>query len=121
MSAFLLAEDDDAIAIAFCVAVDEAKIPVVVDRVSNGAHALEYLRRAGLFAAAQSPALVFLDLNMPLVDGWQVLSEMRADNDLQSIPVVIFSTSSHPAERKRAYACGAQYFLMKPATFAGLV
>jgi len=52
---------------------------------------------------------------------WQVLSEMRADNDLQSIPVVIFSTSSHPAERKRAYACGAQYFLMKPATFAGLV
>jgi CheY-like chemotaxis protein len=114
--AFLLVEDAEDIAIAFRVAIEEAYIPVIVYRVSDGEQAVEYLR-----AADQRPDVVFLDLNMPKVSGWEVLREMKADESLRPIPVVIFSTSSRRADKERAYALGAQQFFTKPATFAELV
>src|SRR5689334_10790516 len=116
MHAFLLVEDEDAIAVAFRAAVGEAYIPVLVHRVSNGEQALEYLRHAAVSRGGQCPDLVFLDLNMPKLGGWEVLKEMRADERLRPIPVVIFSTSCRRSDKERAYALGAQHFLPKPIT-----
>jgi CheY-like chemotaxis protein len=58
---------------------------------------------------------------MPKKTGWEVLVEMKADDSLCAIPVVIFTPSSHRDDRERAYALGAQHFLAKPSTFTGLV
>jgi len=117
MRAFLLVEDEDAMAIVFRAAVNEASLPVIVDRVSNGEEALEYLHAP----PRQRPNVVFLDLSMPRVTGWEVLERMRVDESLRDIPTVIFTTSSCRADKERAYVLGAQHFLTKPVTFAGLV
>lgn len=121
MATLLHVEDDDAVAVAFRVAVDEANIPVNLNRVSDGDQALEYLRHEGAYTSADRPDLVFLDLNMPKVDGWQVLAAMSRDKELCSIPVVVLSTSSHPYDKQLAYALGAKHYVSKPATLDGLV
>jgi two-component system response regulator len=69
----------------------------------------------------QHPDLVFLDLNMPRVTGREVLRAIRVDQSLRPIPVVIFTTSSRPADIEQAHALGAQHFITKPSTFIGLV
>jgi CheY-like chemotaxis protein len=58
---------------------------------------------------------------MPRVDGWQVLVEMKVDEHLRSIPVVVLSTASRPADRARAKALGAEAFVPKPSSFDALV
>ncbi|HEY6987596.1 MAG TPA: response regulator [Bryobacteraceae bacterium] len=116
MRAFLLVEDGDAMALAFRLAVEQACIPVVVDRVSNGEEAMEYL-----YAAQQAPDVVFLDLNMPKTDGWGVLRAMKADDRLCHTAVVVLTSSSRRADKEQAYLLGADQFLVKPATLSGLV
>ncbi|HEY3458746.1 MAG TPA: response regulator [Bryobacteraceae bacterium] len=87
----------------------------------SGEEALAYLRGEGRYTGRIWPDIVFLDLNMPKVDGWQMLTAMRADNDLRSIPIVVLTTSSLRADKDRAQAFGAQHFLTKPAAFGALV
>jgi CheY-like chemotaxis protein len=116
MELLLHVEDEDATAVLFLAAVKEAKIDVIVFRVSDGEQALEYLRRGAL-----RPDLVFLDLNMPKVDGWEVLLEMNANESLRTIPVVVLSTSSLCIDKDRAKTLGARHYLTKPSTFDGLV
>lgn len=116
MHAFLLVEDDDAIVVAFRVAVEEAYIPVVVNHVSDGKQAIEYL-----CSIDQLPAVVFLDLKMPKAGGWEVLRVMREDERLRQIPALIFTSSARRDDKERAYALGAQHFITKPASLAGLV
>ena len=89
--------------------------------ISTGEDALAYLRAQGRYSGRTWPDIVFLDLNMPRIDGWQVLTDMRADSDLRSIPVVVLTTSSRRADKDRAHALGAQHFITKPAAFAALV
>lgn len=108
-------------AVAFCEAVEEANIPAIIYRVSDGEQALRYLRGAGLHTHAERPAVVFLDLNLPRVDGWQVLMEMRRDENLRSIPVVVLSTSSRLADKDRALALGATHYMTKPSSFMALI
>lgn len=116
MRAFLLVEDDDAMAVVFRAAVNAARLPVIVYCVSNGEEALEYLH-----AAQQNPDVVFLDLNMPKIDGWDVLRAMKADDRLCHVTTIIFTSSSRRADKERAYSLGADQFLTKPATLTGLV
>lgn len=122
MSAVLLhAEDDDAAAYLFRWAVEEAKIPAVVFRVSDGDHALNFIRRRAPYTEAPAPDLLVLDLNMPRVDGWAVLRDLRQDEALASLPVVVLTTSRHPGERERAFDLGAREFITKPGTLDELV
>ncbi len=58
---------------------------------------------------------------MPRIDGWQVLVAVRDDKSLRSIPIVILTTSSHQADKERAYALGAKHYITKPAAFDVLV
>ena len=121
MRALLHVEDENDTALVFRAAVAQADIRLSVYRVSDGEQALVYLRRLEPYTAVPRPDLVFLDLNMPRVDGWQVLVAMRDDESLRSIPVVVLTTSSHRADKERAYALGAKHYITKPAAFDVLV
>jgi CheY-like chemotaxis protein len=114
-------EDDDAMALVFYEAIHEAKLQATVYRVSDGDEALAYLRAEGRYANRSWPDIVYLDLNLPKVDGWQVLTYMRADGNLRSIPVVILSTSFRKADVERAESLGVELYLTKPAAFTALI
>lgn len=92
--------------------------------VRDGQELLDYLRgtsSAADSAQAESPDVVLLDLNMPRMNGAQALSEIRADRDIASIPVVVFTTSTDEEDVRDSYQRGANSFISKPSTFAGMV
>jgi len=69
---------------------------------------------------APSPDLILLDINMPGRSGFDVLTQLRSDERWRMLPVLVLSTSSSPRDINRAYACGANAFLVKPVTAAGM-
>ena len=85
--------------------------------VSNGEEAMDYLLQREQFAdpaACPRPDLILLDLNMPRLDGRQVLERMRADPNLDTIPVVVLTTSRHEEDVVRSYKLGCNSFIQKP-------
>jgi CheY-like chemotaxis protein len=82
--------------------------------VSDGEQAMRFLRRGGEFAAMPRPALVLLDLNLPRRGGLEVLSELKADPDLRTIPVVILTTSQAETDIARSYDLHANAYVIKP-------
>ncbi|OIQ88074.1 response regulator rcp1 [mine drainage metagenome] len=114
----LLVEDDpgDA-ALAKCVLKDW-RHPNVVHHVADGLECLAFLRRQGeAYADAPRPDLILLDLNMPRLDGRDVLEALHADPGLADIPVVVMTTSDAEADIARSYALGANSFITKPVDF----
>ena len=91
--------------------------------VRDGQELLDYLRNKGPSGPdhGEAPDVVLLDLNMPRMNGAQALSEIRADRDIASIPVVVFTTSRDEHDVRDSYERGANSFISKPSTFAGLV
>jgi CheY-like chemotaxis protein len=111
----LLVEDDPADAGLVKRAIKEGKILCVVDHAKDGAEAIDFLRRNGeRYAEARRPDLILLDLNMPRVDGRQVLREVKADPDLRTIPVVVLTTSDIELDVEMSYLLGANSFVTKP-------
>jgi chemotaxis family two-component system response regulator Rcp1 len=82
--------------------------------VPDGEQALAFLHRAGQYANAVRPDLMILDLNLPRKDGRAVLAEAKADADLRTIPVVVFSTSRAMSDVRRSYELGANCYVSKP-------
>jgi len=89
-----------------------------VSTVVDGAEAIAYLRREGKYAAATSPHLVLLDLNLPRKDGRSVLADVKSDPALRRIPIVIFSTSKAAKDIELSYDLGANSYVSKPPTLA---
>lgn len=92
--------------------------------VSNGEAALDYLHRRGQFAdaaRAPRPDLMLLDLNMPRIDGKQVLHDMRSSAALRAIPVVVLTTSRQEEDIIRSYNLGCNSFITKPVTIDGFM
>jgi two-component system, chemotaxis family, response regulator Rcp1 len=85
-----------------------------ISNVVDGEEAMAYLRRAGVHANAIRPDLVILDLNLPKKDGRAVLAEAKADAELRSIPIIVFSTSRSMLDIARSYALGANCYVSKP-------
>ena len=81
---------------------------------ANGIEALKFLRREGDLASAPRPQLVLLDLNMPRMDGRELLRRMKSDQTLGSIPVVVLTTTDSRRDINLAYQLGASCFLTKP-------
>ncbi len=113
-------EDEDGAAFLFRSAVREAGLEAIVFRVSNGEEALAFLRRSGAYVNAERPQLMVLDLNLPKIDGLSVLSRMRNDESLRTIPVVVISTSSRPSDKEKAFSLGAKHYIVKPDNFETL-
>ncbi|HUS06062.1 MAG TPA: response regulator [Bryobacteraceae bacterium] len=82
--------------------------------VENGEDALAFLRRTGEFGAAPRPDLIFLDLNLPKKDGREVLAEVKQDESLRRIPVVVMTTSEAEKDVSRAYDLHANCYIKKP-------
>jgi CheY-like chemotaxis protein len=119
--ALLHVEDEDASACLVRYALEEARIPVNVYRVSNGEEALSFLRKQGQYEIARTPNLILLDLNMPRVDGWSVLHEMQKSASLCDIPVIVLTASSAARDKERAEKLGARRYMTKPSSLDGLV
>lgn len=118
----LLVEDNPADVFLMEAALELFDVPVQLTVARDGLEALEQLQVAK--DAAGLPGLILLDLNMPRMDGFEVLASLRADPSLAHLPVVVFTTSHAPADVKRAYALQANSYVSKPATldeFLGLV
>ncbi|GAA4949319.1 response regulator [Actinoplanes utahensis] len=110
----LIVEDDLADLALMENAFTEHMAPTVLHHVADGAEAILFLRRAEPYAGVPRPDLILLDLNMPRVDGRQVLSAIKADPGLKAIPVVVFTTSSTPADILSSYRSHANAYVTKP-------
>ena len=110
----LLVEDDPADALLTREAFETHKIANPLHVVTDGAEALRFLRREDPYKLAPRPALIVLDLNLPGIDGRQVLAEIKADPDLRAIPVVILTTSSAEEDIVRSHDTHANGYITKP-------
>ena len=95
-------------------ALKEGKVRNNLSVVNDGVEAMEFLRREGKYADAPRPDIVLLDLNMPRKDGREVLAEMKSDEALKRIPVVILTTSEAEQDILRTYDLHANCYLTKP-------
>jgi chemotaxis family two-component system response regulator Rcp1 len=110
----LLVEDNPAEVRLAVEALAEAGVDNHLNVVSDGIEALEYLRRTGAHEKAKRPDLVLLDLNMPRMDGREVLREMKGDPALRRIPVVVLTTSHAAEDISKAYSLNANCYVAKP-------
>ncbi|MDQ3495454.1 MAG: response regulator [Pseudomonadota bacterium] len=106
------------------IAFAEGKVanPLVV--VGDGAEALDYLFARGQYADRADqplPSIVLLDLNLPKVDGREVLQAIRANERTRSLPVVVLTTSVEPFDVEASYALGANSYVQKPVDFERFV
>ncbi len=99
----------------------EGKILNNLSVVRDGEEAMQFLRREGKFADAPRPDLILLDLNLPGKDGREVLHDVKYDDDLKKIPVVILTTSQADEDVIRAYGLHANAYMTKPVDFDGFV
>lgn len=112
----LLAEDNPADAEMAMDALREAKLANPVVHVEDGVEALDYLKYRGAFAtrAKGDPSVVLLDIKMPRLDGLEVLKQMRADEGMRRIPVVILSSSREESDLVRSWDLGVNAYVVKP-------
>jgi CheY-like chemotaxis protein len=107
----ILVEDNPADAQMLQTALEQADTPVEVVLLDNGMKAIEYLTGNNV---PRPRDLVLLDLNLPRLNGFEVLERIRANDDLKSLPVVVMSGSSDPMEIERCYRAGANSYICKP-------
>ena len=113
----LLVEDDPGDVLITREALESSKVSNHLSVVSNGEEALAFLRREPPFGDAVRPGLILLDLNLPRLDGREVLASVKADPDLRRIPVVILTTSSADEDIVRSYDLHANAYVTKPVDF----
>jgi len=95
-------------------ALKEAKFRNTLQVVGDGVEALAYLRQQGQYSGAMRPHLIMLDLNLPRMDGREVLAAIKKDEDLRRIPVVVLSSSEAESDIARAYELHANCYVTKP-------
>ena len=110
----LLVEDDPGDVLITREALSAAKLMHNLHVVDNGEAAVSYLRREGEYLGATRPDLVLLDLNLPRLDGREVLAIVKADTELRRIPVVVLTTSSAEEDVLRSYDLHANAYVTKP-------
>jgi len=114
----LLVEDSVEDAFLTRTIIEDGSVPIDLSVARNGADALAFLRRQAPFHDAPSPDLILLDVNLPKKSGFDVLSEMRADEALRGIPVIMFTTSESPQDIFTSYTLGANCYITKPVRLA---
>jgi CheY-like chemotaxis protein len=117
----LLVEDDPGDVLMTKEALADAKMANELYVVSNGEEALAFLFREGEYADAPRPGLILLDLNLPRVDGREVLARIKAEEELRRIPVVVLTTSEAEEDILRSYDLHANAYVTKPVDFEAFV
>lgn len=110
----LLVEDSPADVRLTEEALKEEKLFVNLNVVTDGVEAMAYLRREGRYAGALRPDLILLDLNLPRKDGREVLKEIKSDEELRVIPVVVLTISRAEEDVAKSYHLQANCFITKP-------
>lgn len=121
----LLADDDEEDRMLTREALQDVRLANEMRFAVDGQDLLDYLRREGRYADpavdAPRPGIILLDLNMPRKNGREALAEIRADENLRSIPVVVLTTSKAEEDIFKTYDLGVNSYITKPVTFGGLV
>jgi len=117
----LLVEDNDGDVRLTREALKEGRVANTLEVVRDGVDAMQYLTRQGPFADAPKPDLILLDLNLPRMDGREVLEKIKADESLKRIPVVVLTTSSAEEDVLRTYNLHANCYITKPVDFEKFV
>jgi CheY-like chemotaxis protein len=113
----LVVEDSDEDFEAFCRVMGEIESDSCVQRACDGEDALDYLYQKGSYQDAKlspRPSIILLDLNLPGTDGRDVIREIKKNQSLKTIPIVVLTTSSSPKDIETCYEFGANSYLMKP-------
>ena len=119
----LMADDDEDDRDLARDALEGTRLGERMEFVIDGQDLIDYLRQDGPYADAPPPrpSIILLDLNMPRKDGREALAELKADESLRQIPVVILTTSNDEADVQNAYDLGASSYITKPVTHGQLV
>jgi CheY-like chemotaxis protein len=113
----LLVEDSPSDTELTLEALRDFKVRNHVSVVEDGVQAMQFLQRQGPYGEAPRPDLIMLDLNLPRKDGREVLAEIKADDHLKAIPVVVLTTSRADQDILRAYQLNANCYIQKPVDF----
>jgi CheY-like chemotaxis protein len=115
----LLVEDDPRDVELTLTALEDHKLANEVTVVRDGQEALDYLYRRGQFATRpnENPAVILLDLKLPKVDGLEVLKQIKSDEQLKTIPVVVLTSSQEEQDMLRSYKLGVNAYVVKPVDF----
>ncbi|HYK86460.1 MAG TPA: response regulator [Ktedonobacteraceae bacterium] len=120
----LMADDDEDDVLLTQKALQKGKLLNTLYSVRDGEELLDYLLHRGAYTDAEAyprPGIILLDLNMPKKDGREALREIKANPDLQDIPIVVFTTSKAEEDIYRSYKLGVNSFVTKPVTFDSLI
>jgi CheY-like chemotaxis protein len=110
-TSLLLIDDDADDLLLFSEALREIKLPATYETAADGIEALKKLHSSAI------PQLIFLDLNMPIMHGFECLKRIKASSELKQIPVIIFTTSNSPLDIYTAKQLGANAYFCKPMHF----
>ncbi|MGC4813031.1 response regulator [Micromonospora sp. DT228] len=110
----LVVDDDPGDVLMIEEALADSDVEKVIDVVSDGEEAMEFLRAEGRHQQARRPDVILLDLNMPRMDGRQVLGAVKQDEDLRTIPIVVLTTSNADTDIVGSYTLQANAYVTKP-------
>ncbi len=116
----LLVEDSQVDVLMTREALTSCKLANRLHVVENGEQAMAFLRHEGAYAGMPRPGLILLDLNLPRMSGGEVLAEVKSDEKLKTIPVVILTTSKAEADVRNSYDLHANCYITKPVEFLKL-
>jgi CheY-like chemotaxis protein len=119
----LLVEDDPKDIELTIEALGEYNLANEIAIARDGSEALDYMYRRGIFASRPegNPVVILLDLKMPKVDGMQVLNQLKSDEHLRSVPVVILTSSRETRDLDECYKLGVNAYVVKPVRFAEFI
>jgi CheY-like chemotaxis protein len=120
----LVADDDPDDRLLAQQALEKSRVANDLRFVEDGEELVDYLHRRGKYAdphTSPRPGLILLDLNMPRMDGREVLREIKSDPKLKDIPVVVLTTSKAEEDVARTYSLGVNSYITKPVKFSALV
>lgn len=121
MAEILLVEDNEDDVFLTREAFEAASLRVNLHHVDNGEKCLQFLRKQGPYAEVPTPDLILLDMHMPVMDGYEVLSAIVADDKLHHFPVVVLTTSYEAADIQKMYRLRCNSYITKPVDFENFV
>lgn len=117
----LLVEDNEDDVFLTRAAFEANALRVNLHHVDNGEKCLRFLRKEGPYAGTPFPDLILLDMNMPVMGGYEVLSEIVKDEKLRKVPVVVLTTSSEAEDIKKMYDLRCNSYITKPVNFDNFI